>query len=143
MIHLDTHVVAWLYEGRTDLIPETATKLIEENEIMVSPMVELELEYLHEIGRVRVGSRSVIDDLRARIGLRASSAPFTSIIEHARGISWTRDPFDRIIVATAMADDVEFITRDATILAHCARARWDEKPSGRKPSKRRKRTKPR
>lgn len=143
VIHVDTHVVAWLYEGRTDLLSATVTRLIEENELMVSPMVELELEYLHGMGRVRVGSRGVIDDLRARIGLKASPASFTSIIEHARGISWTRDPFDRIIVATAIADDVDLITRDATILTHFARARWDEKPSGRKPQKRRKTPKPR
>jgi PIN domain nuclease of toxin-antitoxin system len=143
VIHVDTHVVAWLYEGRTDLIPETVTRLIEEDELVVSPMVELELEYLYEIGRVQVGSRDVIDDLRARIGLPASLASFTSIVEHARGISWTRDPFDRIIVATALADDVDLITRDVTILTHCGRARWDDRPSGRKPSQRRKPAKPR
>jgi PIN domain nuclease of toxin-antitoxin system len=141
VIHVDTHVVAWLYEGRTDLLPEAAARLLEESEIMVSPMVEL--EHLYEIGRVRVGSRSVMDDLRARIGLKASPASFASIIEYARGISWTREPFDRIIVATAMADDVDLITRDETILTHFARALWDEKPSGRKPPRRRKPTKAR
>jgi PIN domain nuclease of toxin-antitoxin system len=141
VIHVDTHVVAWLYEGRIDLLPETAARLIEESEVVISPMVELELEYLHEIGRARVGSRSVIDELYARIGLRASRASFASIIEHARGITWTRDPFDRIIVATAMADDAVLLTRDETILAHWARARWDEKPSGRQTPRRRKPTK--
>jgi hypothetical protein len=46
MIHLDTHVVAGLYEGRLELIPSAVAKLLEQNEICVSPMVQLEFEYL-------------------------------------------------------------------------------------------------
>lgn len=142
MIHVDTHVVAWLYEGRTDLIPEAVANLLEANELLVSPMVELELEYLHEIGRAEVGSRAVIDDLRSRIGLALSSASFASIIEHARRLPWTRDPFDRIIVATAIADDAELLTRDASILAHYPKARWDERVSVHKRPRARQRAKP-
>ena len=51
MIYADTHVVAWLYAGRPDLIPPRARRLIEDNPLLVSPMVALELEYLFETGR--------------------------------------------------------------------------------------------
>jgi PIN domain nuclease of toxin-antitoxin system len=140
MIHLDTHVVAWLFEARTELFPPIVSGLLEENELVVSPMVELELEYLHEIGRAEVRSHFVIGDLAGRIGLARSKAPFASIVDRARELSWTRDPFDRIIVATALVDDAPLLTRDQTILANFPGARWDggsKKPERRARPKRR------
>lgn len=124
MIHLDTHVLVWLYEGRRDLFPDAVAALIEENDLVISPMVELELEYLYEVGRAGVRAEVVVEDLRARLGVERSVAPFVSIVEHARHLSWTRDPFDRLIVATALADSVSLLTRDSTILDHCASALW-------------------
>jgi PIN domain nuclease of toxin-antitoxin system len=128
VIHLDTHVIVWLYDGQTARFPDTVKGALEENALLFSPMVELELEYLYEIGRLQVNSTAVLTDLKERIGIRVSSAHFEKIIEHARDLRWTRDPFDRVIVATAMADDVALITRDATILANYALARWDAPP---------------
>ena len=138
MIHLDTHVLAWLYEGSVDRLPASVQALIEENDLGISPMVELELQYLHEIGRLQATGHDVLQDLDGRIGIRKSSAPFARIIEEARQLTWTRDPFDRIIVATALADDVVLVTRDATILANHDRARWDAAPkAGKAPGRRR------
>lgn len=138
MIHLDTHVLAWLYDGAVDRFPVSVQELIEENDLGISPMVELELEYLHEIGRLKATGQDVLQDLDGRIGIRKSSAPFARIIEEARQLTWTRDPFDRIIVATARADNVVLVTRDATILANHDRARWDAAPeAGKGPGRRR------
>ena len=138
MIQLDTHVVVWLYDGRTDRLPGTVKRLIEENDLLISPMVALELQYLHEIGRLRATSGLILDDLNGRIGLRTSSAPFARVVDVARDLSWTRDPFDRIIVATAIVDDVALLTRDGTLLSHCSLARWDAVPTSPKASSRRK-----
>jgi PIN domain nuclease of toxin-antitoxin system len=38
--------------------------------------------------------------------------------------AWTRDPFDRLIVANAMADGAPLITADETILANFRDAVW-------------------
>lgn len=51
MIYLDTHVLVWLYAGRPDLLPAGARALIDANALLVSPIVALELQYLHETGR--------------------------------------------------------------------------------------------
>ena len=60
MIYLDTHVVLWLYLRRGEGISERARHSIEyEPEILISPMVLLELDYLHEVGRTTLGSESV------------------------------------------------------------------------------------
>jgi PIN domain nuclease of toxin-antitoxin system len=51
-VYLDTHVLVWLFSGDMDNFSPKAIDLIENRELLVSPMVLLELEYLHEIGRL-------------------------------------------------------------------------------------------
>jgi PIN domain nuclease of toxin-antitoxin system len=125
VIHLDTHVVAWLYAGEFERIPLTVQARIEADMLAVSPMVLLELDYLHEIGRTREGSAAVLAVLEARLDLRVSEAPFPRIARIAAALSFTRDPFDRLIAATAMAEDLPLLTADRRMLEHCPVAIWD------------------
>ena len=41
VVHLDTHIVCWLYEGRTDLLSETARDAVERGQLGVSPIVDV------------------------------------------------------------------------------------------------------
>ena len=41
----------------------------------------------------------------------------------AAGLTWTRDPFDRLIVADALAANTQLLTKDDTILRHRELAR--------------------
>lgn len=43
---------------------------------------------------------------------------------HALKESWTRDPFDRLIVANAKAAGAPLITKDERIRKHYRRAIW-------------------
>jgi PIN domain nuclease of toxin-antitoxin system len=43
---------------------------------------------------------------------------------HARSLFWTKDPFDRLIVAHALAADAILLTADGTIREHCPQASW-------------------
>jgi len=124
MIYLDTHVVAWLYAARADLLSHRARKRIEENELLVSPMVLLELDFLREIGRISARGSMVYQNLHARIGLKLCGQPFQGIVESASSQDWTRDPFDRIIVGHAAASKKGLVTRDETIQQHYSRAIW-------------------
>lgn len=125
MIHLDTHVAVWLYAGQADRIPAAALRRIEGEPVVVSPMARLELTYLYEIGRLTDSSALVLDALSAALELRVSIAPFGVVVNHAVGTTWTRDPFDRMIAAHALADDADLLTADATIRRHLPRAVWD------------------
>ena len=125
MIYLDTHVVAWLYAGRVDLIPDLARSLIEGNELLISPMVGLELQYLYEIGRTGKPAEEVLATLRAPLGLVVCDLPFEQVATTARDQNWTRDPFDRIIVSHAVINDVPLLTRDRAIQDAYQGAAWD------------------
>lgn len=125
MIYLDTHVVVWIHASATDrLSPEALRKLEEADEIRISPMVRLELQYLYEIGRVTGPAGPVIDALQASFDLRVCDVPFPVVARAAEGETWTRDPFDRIIVAQASLARAPLLTKDRTLHDHYDRATW-------------------
>ena len=87
-------------------------------------MVELELQFLHEIGRLRVKPAEIIKHLSAQIGLRLSDTGLERIIRAAAGMDWTRDVFDRLIAAESAATDIPLITKDRTIRTHHKLSVW-------------------
>jgi PIN domain nuclease of toxin-antitoxin system len=125
VIHLDTHAVVWLFAGELQLFPKKALDAMEKNELFISPMVSLELNYLAETDRILVPADRVIRELSSSVGLSLSTRPFGDVIAQAVVLNWTRDPFDRIITAQAMADQSPLITKDSTIRNHYRRALWD------------------
>ena len=124
MIHLDTHVLVRLYLGQAEELGSAARRAIEVQELIVSPAAILELEFLHEIGRLRPAASTVISALGQDIGLRVSDLPFWTVVDHALKESWGRDPFDRLIVANAKASGAALITKDEKIHRHYPKALW-------------------
>ena len=62
--------------------------------------------------------------LAGDIGLRVCDLPFRTVVDHALAEHWTRDPFDRMIVANAKAVGALLVTKDERILEHYSRAVW-------------------
>lgn len=124
VIHLDTHVVAWLYAGELDRFPESVREQLDTSALAICPMVALELQYLFEIGRVAAPAAEVVGELRRTIGLRIAASNWMRAVDRALGLDFTRDPFDRLIAACAIVDDVPLVTKDSQLRAHCANAVW-------------------
>ena len=124
IIYLDTHVVVWLYAGLTARLSRSVRDLLNTSELAISPMVSLELQYLYETGRTTEPSHTVVQDLSQRIGLRIWEEPFQQIVALAIQQTWTRDPFDRLIVGQAALSQTTLVTKDRTIRKHYPRAFW-------------------
>jgi PIN domain nuclease of toxin-antitoxin system len=124
LIYLDTHAVVWLYAGLADKFNAPVRSLMNEQDIAISPIVRLELEFLHEIQRVTDDADTIVADLANRIGLMISSQDFNTTVSRALEISWTRDPFDRLIVANASLENSILVSKDQTILRHYPFAKW-------------------
>jgi PIN domain nuclease of toxin-antitoxin system len=124
-VFLDTHVVVGLFLGVIDKLSSKVQTLIESNDLCISPIVILEIQYLKEIGRINIAATDIISDLQAKIGLLVDDLSFEIVARKAVDISWTRDPFDRLIAATAMARDYPLITKDENILANLSLAIWN------------------
>jgi PIN domain nuclease of toxin-antitoxin system len=125
MMYLDTHVVVWLYAGEIDRFPSSAVKLIEENDLFISPMVLLELQYLNEIDRIKADPMLVYETLGESISLQMCRLEWSKVILGSLSQSWTRDPFDRLIATQAMVRNEFLLTKDRKILDNCPVARWE------------------
>ena len=125
MIFLDTHVVVWLYAGEVDRFPRRASRALESESLVISPMVLLELQYLHELSRVSQDPALIVKELEKSLGLTVLKAEFEGIIMAALVESWTRDPFDRMIVAHANLASAPLLTKDASIRQHYRQGFWD------------------
>ena len=123
-VYLDTHVAIWLYSGQTERLSKRAANLINRERVGISPVVLLELQYLREIGRITAAPQTMIADLKQRLGLAVEDRSLESVAERALGLTWTRDAFDRLIVAQAAFDNAELVTSDRLIRNHYPKAVW-------------------
>ncbi len=124
IVYLDTHIVVWLFAGLTDKFTTKAKNEIDNNNVSISQFVKLELQYLYEIGRIKVKPDKIITCLSKEIGLKVSDFALKNIINDALKINWTRDVFDRLLVAEAMANESVLITADAKIRKKFKSALW-------------------
>lgn len=122
LIYIDTHIAVWLFAGQIEKLSHQAIDLLNDHGILMSPVVRLELQYLKEIKRITVSPNVIVSELSNSIGLRVCDKNFNGIISHSMTLRWTRDPFDRIIVANAAIDGDYLVSKDQTILDHYSKA---------------------
>lgn len=108
MILLDTNALIWLDTNHRRARPlrDQAAPL------RVSPASLLELHFLQESGRLNVDVDAVITDDRWTI----DDPPATQWMLRAGEEAWTRDPFDRLILAHARLRGWRLATGDDRIL---------------------------
>jgi PIN domain nuclease of toxin-antitoxin system len=92
--------------------------------LFVSPVVELELQLLYEIGRILKGPEPVLHALAREVGLQVTTTVYRSVATAACTLGWTRDPFDRLIVADAILAGAKLVTKERLIRKHCPTAVW-------------------
>lgn len=124
MILLDTHVLVWLHGGQRDRIPPAVQRRLSDEPLGVSPFVGLELAYLYEVGKVRSPSGAVLEELVPALELVVADVPAAVVCEAALSLTWTRDPFDRLLAAQAVASGATLVTKDEVIREHLPLAWW-------------------
>jgi PIN domain nuclease of toxin-antitoxin system len=123
--HLDTHVVVWLAAGEVEKLSPRAAEAIRKSDLTISPMVLLELQYLYEFKRILKEPLALLNDVDTQIGLKVKDASFAAVLHTALFETWTRDPFDRVIVAHARTDGhAPLVTSDSKIRENYPRAVW-------------------
>jgi PIN domain nuclease of toxin-antitoxin system len=125
IIYLDTHVVVWLFAGEKHLFNGKTLELLGKKSLRISPIVELELQYLFETGRITITATNVLSAMNREIGLVRCSHPFNLVVRQALIMDWTRDLFDRLIVGQAAVNRSRLCAKDRSILDHCQYAFWE------------------
>ena len=97
MILLDTNAVLWALAGN----PRAAPLFAQGRPLRLSPVSLLEIRFLVEVGKLGLApGRSVAeiaDDSRWKLDSPSSARLFAAALD----LEWTRDPFDRLLVAHA------------------------------------------
>jgi len=113
VILLDTNAVIWLEQGH----PRARPLIKDRRRLYVSPATLLELQFLHETGRVRIDAASVSAIGQSDRWL-LDDPPAASWFLRAADLGWTRDPFDRLIAAHAMLRRWRLATGDDELIEH-------------------------
>jgi PIN domain nuclease of toxin-antitoxin system len=111
VILLDTNALIWLEQGH----PRSRVLLEADPQLYVSPATLLELQFLIEVGRIRLRGGTLerlADDDRWLLDDPPAAPWFREAIE----LSWTRDPFDRLLVAHARLRGWRLATSDIALL---------------------------
>jgi len=113
---LDTHFVVWI---------ATKSKRLKRYPWLdayepwgVSPISLLEIQLLAEVGRGRIDNPRFSNALKDDPRFEIDEPPLTALVEKAIAVSWTRDPFDRLIAAHSQVRRVALCSVDSVMLAH-------------------------
>ncbi len=113
---LDTNVLLWAAIGKSDLGRRAANIVMREPNLYYSAISVAELTMKQQAGKLRMAP-SFVDDLAnqgfKRLGFNDQHAlaitRFGSLVGH--------DPFDRLIVAQAAAENYQLVTADRMLLS--------------------------
>ena len=118
---LDTHALLWELARPGELAPEARRRLQDPgNTVFVSVASAWEMEIKRALGKL---------DAPSDLSEQMQRQRFAELPVHLRHIqalkglpSLHRDPFDRLLVAQALADELVVVTRDARIRAYPIRS---------------------
>jgi PIN domain nuclease of toxin-antitoxin system len=112
---LDTHTLLWSFNDSPSLSPR-ARRLIEEgrNEILVSAASAWEIATKVRLGKLPTGDELIadLDRYLAQMRCEALSISIDHAVRAGRLSGEHRDPFDRMLIAQAQAENLAIISSD-------------------------------
>jgi PIN domain nuclease of toxin-antitoxin system len=113
---LDTHLLLWAL-GSPSRLPAAARQLMTTGEVFVSAACLWEISIKAGLGKLKADPREILEALEPAGFLQL---PVSG--EHAAGVARLpplhRDPFDRLLVAQAMAEPMRLLTNDRALGAY-------------------------
>lgn len=115
---LDTHFLLWIVTDAARLA--AFPWLADRRPWGVSPVSFLEVQFLAEAGRIEARTPELVDAVQSDPRFLVDEPPLLALVRAALDIGWTRDPFDRLLVAHSEARRVPLCTVDRVIAARHA-----------------------
>ncbi|WP_295613986.1 type II toxin-antitoxin system VapC family toxin [Chamaesiphon sp. GL140_3_metabinner_50] len=125
---IDTHVFIW-YVQSSDRLPSFVTAIINDgrNDILLSIASVWEMAIKQSTGKLNLGNpyASFISEQ-----MKLNSMELLPVrLEHLNLITTLplhhRDPFDRLLIAQAIAEDILFISADSVFSLYPVRLMWE------------------
>jgi PIN domain nuclease of toxin-antitoxin system len=112
---LDTHTLLWSFSGSTSLSTR-ARRLIEDggNEILVSAVSAWEIATKVRLGKLPTGEELISDFsfYLKQLGVEALPISMEHALRAGRLPGEHRDPFHRMLIAQAQAEDIPIVSND-------------------------------
>lgn len=113
---LDTHFILWIATASNRL--HAYPWLASHQPWGISPVSLLEIQFLSETGRLDVRNPAFTDALQGDPRFVIDDVPVVGLIRHALPLTWTRDPFDRLLAAHSLTRRIPLCTVNRTIAAN-------------------------
>ena len=113
---LDTHFLIWILLGSKRL--RDYRWLERYRPWGVSPVSFLEIQFLAGVGRAEVRGPDLLEAVLADRRFLVDEVPLLHLVRQALAVSWTRDPFDRLLAAHSRARRLPLCSVDRRIREH-------------------------
>jgi len=113
---LDTHFLLWIVEDSPRL--KAFPWISRYHPYGISPISLLELQFLAEVGKLKLDVAGFLSLVTRDQRFRLDQTPLQQIVTEAVQLSWTRDPFDRLLAAHSLARKLPLCTVDRVIRDH-------------------------
>ena len=126
---LDTHVFAWA-AGNPSLLSETAAQTLKspQNQLFISPASVWEMSIKHAAGKWQEVVPFMDEKLYARFVRRLGASELLISHRHTRLAGQLKgnhkDPFDRLLVAQALLEDMTLVSKDEVLDSFGVRKLW-------------------
>lgn len=124
---LDTHALLWWLAGNQSLSPRAKAAIADEaNEILVSAASAWEVATKHRNGKLPFAAAIVIDLPKTIQDQGFTELPIT--LRHGQAAGSLpgphRDPFDRMLIAQAMLEDLVLVSNEQPFDVYGVRRLW-------------------
>ena len=113
---LDTHFLIWIVSESRRL--SSYPWLEKYKPWAVSPISLLEIQLLAEVGRRHIDNPRFANQVMSDPRFQFDDVPFSTLVQRSLDLSWTRDPFDRLIAAHSLVRRVPLCSVDQAMLEH-------------------------
>jgi len=124
---LDTHALLWCFNASPSL-SSRARRLIEDgsNEILVSAASAWEIATKVRLGKLPTGEELVseLDRYLAQLGFDVLPISLQHAVRAGKLPGEHRDPFDRMLIAQAQAEDLSIISNDRVFDSYHVQRIW-------------------
>ncbi len=110
---LDTHFLLWIATSSSRL--KAFPWLERYRPWSISPVSLLEVQFLSEVGRVKIRTPEFTEIVSADERFLIDEVGLGALVRRALPLTWTRDPFDRLLAAHSALRRMPLCTVDRTL----------------------------
>ena len=124
---IDTHAFLWMVTADTRLSPKASRVLTNgSNELLISAATAWEIMLKWGVGKLKLvgGPTAFLEEQLAENDIRVIPVEPAHVFRIEGLPAIHQDPFDRLLVAQAIEEDVPILTADAAVQRYPVKAIW-------------------